>query len=878
MSTYNIGTGKADITLRDVSGIGLLGFSIPCQKTDGQVLYTLYSRAFAIHDPNSNKHIMIVIADLWSCTKKLKKEVLSLLHESGNYPYSFENVMISGTHTHSSPGGYSEYRMYNINTNPSSKKGKENIQENITKIVQGIVTSIEQAYQNLKPGKILIHTGKNNKIEGCGLNRSLTAYEKNPIEERTYHGSSVDNYMTLIKFVLESKQPIGVLSWFPIHGADIGQKNKFISGDNKGYAAHLFEYKMIHTGNQQQPFVAAFANSNCGDVSGNVVYEGKEKILSPPQGGTPDIDNMEHHGKLQFDKALELFTDKNEEHWVELDGAIDFQYLDEDMSNQKDIHGDPKKKTYIPTTGLVAYAGSKEDGTTPFKPFNNLDEDKGIRADTINKKEKAVLLTIQALTSGEGAIDPTLALIAALAAYGTLNSTPVSEFPKEQTAGHFPKPIAVVAEGLVPSLLPMQLLKIGNLVIPAIPGELTTMAGRRLKKSILDVFEGSEVCYLALGTYSNAYAQYITTKEEYDHQSYEGASTLFGPHTLEAYQQIFENLATKMKNTSLQKSASFQLLASHPILPIDRSALKPQILASIHQTPLSKSNKLAPLAPFLLHYVGELKHLGVDMDNVCDVWLSPSEDVLFHFHAPYPQNTVGVTEDSNALDCGFAFIKTNAPNTTWWDNALPSIQDNLLFSQTVFYFCNTPQKPTQDYFTAIPSNLEPLRQTLFSYPIQAFLVDYNKSFLVSLALDFGALHLNKSFLFSHHTNTLRNFLSEKQTATKDKNAIIEPSIFSNHSSFQQLQKNLKWQGGHLLALVPLDEKLVFYASLYGKDAQTVLLSYNPTDWEDKFETGVVLIVSDTQEVVELSLEDFLADQHEQIAYRHPALTAIKNSS
>jgi neutral ceramidase len=37
---------------------------------------------------------------------------------------------------------------------------------------------------------------------------------------------------------------------------------------------------------------------------------------------------------------------------------------------------------------------------------------------------------------------------------------------------------------------------------------------------------------------SNTYSSYITTFEEYQMQRYEGASTIFGPHTLDAYIQV----------------------------------------------------------------------------------------------------------------------------------------------------------------------------------------------------------------------------------------------------------------------------------------------------------------------------------------------------
>lgn len=55
---------------------------------------------------------------------------------------------------------------------------------------------------------------------------------------------------------------------------------------------------------------------------------------------------------------------------------------------------------------------------------------------------------------------------------------------------------------------------------------------------------GSPVSQVVISGYANAYSQYITTPEEYATQHYEGASTLFGPHTLEAYIQEFCRLAS----------------------------------------------------------------------------------------------------------------------------------------------------------------------------------------------------------------------------------------------------------------------------------------------------------------------------------------------
>jgi hypothetical protein len=114
--------------------------------------------------------------------------------------------------------------------------------------------------------------------------------------------------------------------------------------------------------------------------------------------------------------------------------------------------------------------------------------------------------------------------------------------------GHLPKP-AVLMPGIeqppaVPQVLPVQLLRVGTFAVLGIPGELTTMAGRRLRTAALEATSTTGIRHVALGTYANEYSGYITTPEEYSSQQYEGASTLFGPHTLAAYQQVAAELAT----------------------------------------------------------------------------------------------------------------------------------------------------------------------------------------------------------------------------------------------------------------------------------------------------------------------------------------------
>lgn len=98
-----------------------------------------------------------------------------------------------------------------------------------------------------------------------------------------------------------------------------------------------------------------------------------------------------------------------------------------------------------------------------------------------------------------------------------------------------------------PDLIPTQLLRIGDVVITGLPAEFTTMSGRRVRDAVTKAFadSGQKVNVVLTGL-ANTYSNYVATYEEYQIQRYEGGSTLYGPHTLQAYVQQFTYLSNSM--------------------------------------------------------------------------------------------------------------------------------------------------------------------------------------------------------------------------------------------------------------------------------------------------------------------------------------------
>ena len=76
----------------------------------------------------------------------------------------------------------------------------------------------------------------------------------------------------------------------------------------------------------------------------------------------------------------------------------------------------------------------------------------------------------------------------------------------------------------------MHLVRLGRLYLIGIPGEVTIVAGLRLRRAVAEVV-GAELDDVLVAGYVNSYIHYVTTPEEYDGQRYEAGSTMFGRST-----------------------------------------------------------------------------------------------------------------------------------------------------------------------------------------------------------------------------------------------------------------------------------------------------------------------------------------------------------
>ncbi|MET8710834.1 neutral/alkaline ceramidase [Streptomyces californicus] len=500
---YLIGRGISDVT-GEAAETGMMGYSSFDQKTSG-IHQRQRSRAFVVVDRASGKRVVYVNADLAMIFQSVRQGVLARLKERYGSLYGEENVLLSATHTHSGPGGYSHNVAYNLSVLGFQKK-------TYRAIVDGITDSVAEAHQDLKPGTMSLGTGT---LTNASVNRSRAAFDRNPAADRAAFPDAIDPAMTVLRF-RQGGEDVGAINWFATHNTSITNKNTLISPDNKGYASYAWEHG--HEGvrylDDTPGFVAAFPNTNAGDMSPNL-------NLKPGSGPTEDeFENARIIGERQLDKAREIHRDAEP-----VAGGVDSRlaYVDmEDVTVGGAYTPDGEEHRTCPAVvGASTLAGSVEDG--PAIPLFE-----------------------------EGMRTPIAPILEALRV-DTPSWLAACQYPK---ASLIPTGLLSDVHPVTPKRLPLQIMKIGELHLVAAPGEFTIASGLRVRRTVAERL-GVPLDRVLLQGYANAYSQYVTTPEEYDTQNYEGGSTLYGRYTLPAYQQEYARIADSLRaGTALDRGTA----------------------------------------------------------------------------------------------------------------------------------------------------------------------------------------------------------------------------------------------------------------------------------------------------------------------------------
>ncbi|KAF2475414.1 Neutral/alkaline nonlysosomal ceramidase [Lindgomyces ingoldianus] len=539
-SQYLIGVGKADIT-GPVVELNLMGYANSSQVGTG-LRQRLYSRAFIVGSPSDpTQRFIYMVLDTQSGDTAIRNGILEGLKGLGPAysMYAQKNVAVTGTHSHSGPGAWLNYLLPQITSLGFDKQSYH-------AIVDGAVLSIKRAHESLALGTI---SSGSTKVTDASINRSLFAYLANPKEERDRYTDNVDKTMTLLKFTRASDgKDIGILNWFAVHGTSLLGNQTVVAADNKGVAAYLFEQEMASSVNAAPGFVAGFSQANVGDTTPNVLgawcedgsnaecrlndstcggksqdCHGRGPFFGLNDGGVKSCYEI---GKRQHAGALSIYASNS---FTPITGNVRSFHTFVDFSNFTFTLKNGTTVSTCPAALGNSFAAGTSDGPGAFDFVQN---DPGAPS------------------------NPFWNVVGGL----------IAEPSPKQIKCQYPKPVLLnVGEAHTPydwspNIVDIQVLRVGQFIIIVSPGEATTMSGRRWREAVYNqaistnLVSASTPPIVVLGGPANSYTHYIATEEEYSIQRYEGASTLYGPNTLNAYINSTLSLLSYLRDDATSSS------------------------------------------------------------------------------------------------------------------------------------------------------------------------------------------------------------------------------------------------------------------------------------------------------------------------------------
>jgi neutral ceramidase len=519
---YRAGFAKRDITIFDPE-LALFGWGCDTHRARGVTL-PLFARAMVLDD--GAQRLAYVVCDLGMISESLRDGVVRALH-ARDPGWTDDNVLLTATHTHSGPSGYSSYLLPSL-----AGPGRSDAVRDA--LVREITRTIEEAAARREPARLWLHDEWVPVSEPVAFNRSIDAFNRNcdatPVtSERS--DEAVDRTMRVLRVDAVDGRPLGLVSWFAVHGTSVHADHEAIHGDNKGYAAKLLEERMAE---HADGFVAAFAQESAGDVSPNYrEHRGRGRTVGRYDD---DDESARFAGAIQARYAAAAWS-AAPRRGRELEGALTVRFRREDFF---DFEADPRfvgeptsredLTTHPPLLGVSFTFGTRE-GPGPLRSLQVAHPalERGYRV-AYGGERAAGGLHVALLPPDRWSMAQRMVASLALPFLSSRTRRAYAQIVRRSASTYW-----------VPRHLPFQLVRIGALAIAAMPHEVTTQAGRRIRKALTTSL-GSDGP-VVVSAYSNAYCGYLTTPEEYDARCYEGAMNLYGRASLAAVITALARLA-----------------------------------------------------------------------------------------------------------------------------------------------------------------------------------------------------------------------------------------------------------------------------------------------------------------------------------------------
>jgi neutral ceramidase len=467
-SALQAGAGRSDVT--PPTGFYTMGYVRSDAVARGQHT-RLFARAIVLEQ--GGRKLALVATDLGFTPGGLTFEVGKKLASRG---FDERNIVISASHTHSGPAGWSPWGSDNFvppTLGTPTKFSLDADRQLYGFLIERVALAIERADSDLGPARA---GWGDSELLGVTQNRSLEAFLANFGKDVPYGQGNVNmvpggyprtidprvDVLRVDRVRGKRRIPLGAWLDFADHGTVDPYTFGVYSGDHQGPAARDFEAAVRRERHvpRGDEVVGAYGNSDAGDMSAGLGRRGPAKA--------DEVGRAEANGMLKAWRSAGRRLSGNP--------PFDWRWTRMCFCGQPVRGGEPADTA--PVMGFPFFTGSEENRGPLFDVTQANHEGDRLPADVGPQGRKI----------------------------------PAAQRP----AADFP------------SSLPVMSIHLGDRLMVTVPGEMTAEMGRRTRDAVAPLAESMGVKRIVIVGYANDYVHYFTTPEEYDQQHYEGGSTVFG--------------------------------------------------------------------------------------------------------------------------------------------------------------------------------------------------------------------------------------------------------------------------------------------------------------------------------------------------------------
>lgn len=467
--------GAAQVDITPPPGISMAGFSLGARTSRG-TRGRLFARALYLEDASGVRAAWCVL-DMMSASRYLLEKTASLAEPRCGI--SVDRLLLGGTHTHTAPGHFYGNSLYDTFAQKHAGFDRTFADWIASKAADAIARAEDAAV----PAHVAIRT---ERVWGVAWNRSSNAFLKNPDAAWWWTNAAapgfgvpdglameqraVDPRLTVLTAVSEQdRRVLAVFGTFACHATALGPTNEVYDADWVGAAVRLARAEMHAAGHA--PVIAIAAGAG-GDIS-------------PWRRGTTQ------GAALATDVGKKIARPLASAALASRDTAtrftLDVRFYEPDLVEPR-VDGHPETELAPEWAFGVPTLAGAEDGRTDFYPVFARE---GIKGDHYPPSHP--------------------------------------QHPKIPTFGQLEHAIVRRLKKLSPSpRLPLHCLRIRGHAFVTVPGEPTVTAGYQIERALTEDIAAITSCTV-LG-YTGDYGGYYTTTDEYDEQTYEASSMLYGRH------------------------------------------------------------------------------------------------------------------------------------------------------------------------------------------------------------------------------------------------------------------------------------------------------------------------------------------------------------